>query len=208
MIVDNHNPSSFYIGSSVSLGRRLVEYLSIISGERSPRTPFERALHNTTPDPWTIIVLAYVPAHLVLVEEQLAICTFLPTLNVNFTVRLNYWLSGFNTLEAITLATEYRGSFIIGSINYIRFTHLIDSFNSIASIRKVEGDSVKGTNIGQPVFVYDFLTGSIMSIYSSVNYAISALKVSQDTIYLSAGSQFVHTQPNRLQIIISSPTQL
>jgi hypothetical protein len=203
MIINNVN-ASFYIGSSVNLLRRLGEYFDCVNGARKPNTFFERTLPQYNMGDWTVMVLTIVPKHLVLVEEQLAICNFLPNLNRSFKVVFNYWLPGFDLEGAIKLATQYRSLFNEYSANYIRFTHLIDSFKSVLSVKTVEGVDLNTIgNLGQPVFVYDYVTTNILAVYGSVNSAISALGVSQDTIYKSSGSNFVYTRSDGQQLVIS-----
>jgi hypothetical protein len=44
MIIHNTIPSSFYIGSSVNLFRRIGEYYDLTNNARQPNTSFERTL--------------------------------------------------------------------------------------------------------------------------------------------------------------------
>lgn len=66
MLINKVNPSSFYIGSSVNLGRRLNEYYNIVNGVRQPNTSFERALTRSSISDWEVMINAIVPKHLVL----------------------------------------------------------------------------------------------------------------------------------------------
>ncbi len=205
MIISNVDKSSFYIGSSVNLYRRVGEYYAITINTRGSNTSFESTLACSNPKEWSVMILAYVPKHLVLVEEQLAICNFLPPLNRSYKVKFNYWLPGFNVNEAIALATEYRNLFAEDSINFSRFTHLIQCFNNVQSVKTVEGVNLNDFNhLGKPVFVYDYITAEIVAVYGSINYALSALNVSQDTIYTSMNSGLVYTTPKGQQLVISS----
>lgn len=111
MLINTKNPTEFYIGSSVNLGRRLQEYFDIVKNTRTPKTKFEIKLSESYTDDWNVLIMTFVPPYLVLIEEQLAICTFFPTLNVNYNVVVNYWLPNFDLTAAIALATEYRDLF-------------------------------------------------------------------------------------------------
>lgn len=205
MIVNNDKPSSFYIGSSVNLFRRLGEYLDLTMAARKPFTSFETKLLTSNAENWTVVVLAYVPKHLVLVEEQLAICNLHPTLNRSYKVAFNYWLPGFDLNDAINRAVEYRSLFAQDSVNYSRFTHLIDSFSNAQSVKHVEGVDINDIgNLGKPVFVYDYKTTLILAVYGSINSATSAMNVSQDTIYTSVAKGLVYTRPNGQQLVISN----
>lgn len=205
MIISKVDKSSFYIGSSVNLYRRIGEYYAITMNTRGSNTSFESTLAKTSPKEWSVMIIAYVPKHLVLVEEQLAICNFIPPLNRSYKVNFNYWLPGFNVNEAIAIATEYRNLFAKDSINYSRFTHLIQCFNNVQSVKTVEGVNLMDIgNIGKPVFVYDYVTTEIVAVYGSINYALSALNVSQDTIYTSINSGLVYTTPKGQQLVVSS----
>jgi hypothetical protein len=174
MIINNLNPTLFYIGSSINLQRRLTTYLDTIKGHRSGSSSFEKSIHKNSVNKWSIMILAIVPKHLVLVEEQLAICTFNPLLNTNFKVLINYWLPGFNVEEALRLSIEYQNLFPVGSINYLRFDHIIKSFKGLVSLKNIKSHTPNG-NIGKPVFVYDFITRNLVSIYGSINIAIKGL---------------------------------
>jgi len=47
MLINRNDPSRFYIGSSVNLGRRLGEYYDLINGLRQAKTASERELSSS-----------------------------------------------------------------------------------------------------------------------------------------------------------------
>lgn len=204
MIINTKDPSKFYIGSSVNLGRRIQEYLDIVLGQRASKTSFENILSTSETGDWAVIIIAFVQPSLVLVEEQLAICTFYPSLNVNYSVLVNYWLPNFDLTAAISLATEYQNMFEKGSENYIRFSRLILVYtNALSAKLQSDTTSMTGFNFGMPVFVYDWQTGGILSLFSSTNTAVNTLHVSQDTISNSIRDLVVYTTQSGQQIVFS-----
>jgi hypothetical protein len=204
MIINTKDPTLFYIGSSVNLGRRLQEYWDIVKGVRTPKTNFEIKLSESETSDWTVLIMAYVPPYLVLVEEQLAICTFFPTLNVNYNVLFNYWLPNFDLNAAIALAIEYRDLFEKNSVNYLRFSRLILCFtNAMNAKLEAENTVMTGDHIGTPVFVYDWVTGLIVSLFSSMNMATKTMKVSPDTISGSIRDQVVYITQSGQKVVFS-----
>lgn len=204
MLINTTLSSMFYIGSSVNLGRRMTEYSDLINNIRTPGTKFEKTIRASSINDWQVVIMCFVPRHLVLVEEQLAICNYNPTYNVNHSVVFNYWLKGFNTSEAIRLAKEYQSLFAINSVNYNRFTHLIESFSNVRSAKDLDIDSdLESSIIGKPVFVYDYATGHLIALYSSINKALQVLECSQDSINNCSDKQQTYTLKNGNVVCLS-----
>lgn len=202
MIINNHQSSSFYIGSSINLQRRLITYCETIKGQRKGTSSFEKGLYLDSIKNWSIIVLAIVPKDLVLVEEQLAICTFRPTLNVNYKVVINYWHPGFNASEALNLALKYQKLFLVDSKDYLRFDRLIRSLNNLVSFKNVQSYISDG-NLGKPVFVYDFNTKNLVAIYSSINLAQKRLGIANDTLIKLCTEQILYTRSSGQKLAFS-----
>lgn len=199
IIVNNLAPSEFYIGSSVNLGRRLLDYYYISLDIRSPETRFERIIKTTNIEGWTIVILAYVAPSLVLVEEQLAICTFRPTLNTNYSVMINYWLANFDFASAISLAIEYRNLFVENSANYLEFSRMILIYTNAKSATLVTQELITGT----PVFVYNWQTGETVAVYSSIKAVMRSMHLSTLTLIKRMDNKEVHTTRSGQQVVFS-----
>lgn len=203
MLISNLNPSSFYIGSSIDLYRRINEYSNIANNTRSPHSRFENMLASSSTNDWTVMIMTYTAKHLVLVEEQLAICNYLPPLNRNHKIIFNYWLPGFNLNEAIALAIEYQNLFEVNSISYDRFARLIECFKNVQSLKQVEDADLVTTNIGKPVFVYDHTTTEVVAVYSSINRALKALNITQEALYTHMNRMFYYIMPDGQKLVFS-----
>jgi hypothetical protein len=203
IIVNNLAPSEFYIGSSVNLGRRLLDYYYISLDIRSPETRFERIIKTTNIEGWTIVILAYVAPSLVLVEEQLAICTFRPTLNTNYSVMINYWLANFDFASAISLAIEYRNLFVENSANYLEFSRMILIYTNAKSATLVTQELITGT----PVFVYNWQTGETVAVYSSIKAVMRSMHLSTLTLIKRMDNKEVHTTRSGQQVVSLTDTK-
>lgn len=181
------------------------EYYAITQNARKPGTSFERILAMTNRNDWVVVILAYCPKHLVLVEEQLAICTFCPKLNRNRMVKFNYWLPRFDLEEAINLSEDYRSLFVENSFNYNCFTNLIKNFKNIQRVKTTSVTNIEEIRqLGVPVFVYDYSTGNIVAVYGSISHALTSLNISQDALYIGIRNNLIYTTPNGQILAISS----
>jgi hypothetical protein len=108
--INHSNPSLFYIGSSINLGRRLEEYWDIISGSKKPNNPFTKILTNKGGSDWSVIILQLCHPIELRLYEQLSIYLFKPTLNATRTISV---LTQFATADlsiAILFAAEARAA--------------------------------------------------------------------------------------------------
>lgn len=60
-----------------------------------------------------------------------------------------------------------------------------------------------GNHIGTPIFVYDWATGLLVSLFSSMNMTINTMKVSSDTISNSIRDQLVHITESGQKVVFS-----
>lgn len=81
MLINHSDPSRYYIGSSVNLGRRLSEYFLLTTGARKPQSTAERELAASPADQWNVVILDVCIPQLALIYEQLAFFIWLPTIN-------------------------------------------------------------------------------------------------------------------------------
>jgi len=86
MLINRNNPSRYYIGSSVNMGRRLAEYFALTTSSRTPKTSAERELASLQAKEWNVVILNVCIPQLALILEQLAFFVWLPTINSIHTV--------------------------------------------------------------------------------------------------------------------------
>lgn len=72
MLINKRDPSRYYIGSSVNLGRRLSEYFLLTTGARKPSSLAEREIAGSPASDWNVVILEICIPQLALILEQLA----------------------------------------------------------------------------------------------------------------------------------------
>ncbi len=72
MLINKKDPQRFYIGSSVNLARRTLEYIHLIKGIRQPSISQEEIKKTPTSD-WGLIILDISTPQLSLINEQFAL---------------------------------------------------------------------------------------------------------------------------------------
>ena len=86
MLTSLLDPSKYYIGSSVNLGRRLEEYYNLTLNIRAPGSRSEAEFAAMSADNISVMILDLAIPSQVRLLEQLAILNFLPTINRSYHV--------------------------------------------------------------------------------------------------------------------------
>lgn len=178
MLVNSQDDQRFYIGSSVNLARRSMEYLHLTNGIRNPQSFSEEEISKTPASKWVFIILAITTPQLSLIKEQYEIIIKKPTINRYLSVipRIN---SQWRDLDdAINQIKFYLSLFDKDSFGYIRFNKFLKSYE-IAKNLKYDSEDISHKYFSIIVFVYDkdFLYKEPI-VYSSINKALKSLNIS------------------------------
>jgi hypothetical protein len=73
MLINKKDPKRFYIGSSVNLSRRILEYIHLIKGIRQPNSMSQEEIKKTPISDWGLIILDISMPQLSLINEQFAL---------------------------------------------------------------------------------------------------------------------------------------
>lgn len=73
MLINKKDPQRFYIGSSVNLARRILEYIHLIKGIRQPNSISQEEIQKTPTSDWGLILLDISTPQLSLINEQFAL---------------------------------------------------------------------------------------------------------------------------------------
>lgn len=180
LLMNNRNPIRFYIGSSVNLARRFLEYYNLTLGLRTPKSQIEQEVAATTANDWTVIVLDFAIPTEIRVLEQLAIYNFGPTMNRSYTVMPLVDQKWGDLSSAMILAGQCIKLFSVGSAPYLQFALMLNHF-SLALSTGMSMNPADNAMIGKPVWLYSSV-GSTPFIFSSINYAITTLGMSYGTL--------------------------
>lgn len=176
-------PDGLYIGSSVDLGGRIAVYYSILTGARKPGSISETKISYYKPEQIGIVFLCFVPPIISLIEEQLAMYVYHPTINTHLKAYLNIHHTHMAHAEgAIQLAQEYQSMFEPGSPEFVRFQEMIDAIKKALNAYNSNPEMFSDTTIGKPVFVYDAITGTLVYLYNSVNSCIKQMHITANTV--------------------------
>lgn len=180
MLINNTDPTRYYIGSSVNLARRLGEYYDLTLGERSPKSNSEKEISETPASHWSVLILDIALPAEVRVLEQLAICTYWPSINRSFTVEPLTDPSWGSLDSAIKMTAEFMLLFPVGSAAYLQFSLMLNRF-SLANTDKIQMNPAEQAMVGQPVWAYASPHAEPI-IYSSINYVLSVFNISYGTL--------------------------
>lgn len=220
-LTNKRNPQRFYIGSTVNLSRRILEYLNLTKGIRTPKSSSELEFSNFSAWDWKLEILKLTTPQLALVLEQYALIRFNPTINKNLKVvpRVNkQWGNLDNAIEKIKIILTL---FDKDSFGYTRFQVFLKTYlscNELFNYPTLNGktrlsseisestfsDSIDDKYYSNLVFVYvkNVLTQHQEKgagkepynnpvVYSSINKAIKALSVTYETIMNCVINQYL-----------------
>lgn len=182
MLTSRIDPSRFYIGSSVNLARRMLEYRNITMGRRLPVSASESEISQTFALYWKVEFLYLTTPQLVLIKEQFAIIRLKPTMNKNYKVGIRIYPQFGSAGNAILLVELILTLFSPSSQEYAIFLAWLKTLQ-IANSLDFTPKELDG-HIGVLVFVYDIDSpGKDPIVYTSMNKALAVLCITPATLY-------------------------
>lgn len=148
------NPNRFYIGSSVNLGRRFLEYINIINGVRKSNSSTELELSKSKIHEWKLEILYTGPPQLSLIHEQLFIIEHKPTMNKYYSVVPRVNIRWKNIDLAINLLEKLLKRFDKNSFGYKRFIKFLTVFKYVKESHIID-DDLEGNYLNTCIYVYN-----------------------------------------------------
>lgn len=198
-LTNKKDPSRFYIGSSMNLGRRMNEYQNLILGIRREQSASEREIAETRASLWSLDFLYITTPHLSLVYEQYALIVFKPTINKYFNISPKIYpkiIMKENDPKVVFDQTiigieKLLSFFVVGSKGYIRLKVFLKAF-MLARDLKYELEDLGARHSSILVFVYEHFSDKDPIIYSSINKALNGLQISYGNLIDHAYNPYLY----------------